>query len=128
MTMSNYLEDAIANALRGGAAGTSFTAPTTVYAKLHTGDPGEAGTSNASGTTTRNAIAFGASSGGVITNTADIDWTAWAAGSETITHISLWDASTVGNCLGSGPLGSSKAVANGDTFRLTSGGTTYTFD
>lgn len=27
MTISNYLEDAIANALRGGGNGTSFTAP-----------------------------------------------------------------------------------------------------
>ncbi len=52
MSFSNYLEDAICNALRGGAAGTSFTAPAAVYCKLHTGDPGEAGTNNAAGNVT----------------------------------------------------------------------------
>lgn len=125
MTMSNYLEDAVANALRGGGAGTSFTAPTTVYAKLHTGDPGEAGTSNAAGETTRQAVAFGASSGGVISLSSGGAWTNVSTG-ETYSHISLWDASTNGNCLGSGPLGASKTVAAGDNFTLTA--LTYTFD
>ncbi len=41
MSISNYLEEAWLKTLRGGGAGTTFTAPTTIYLKLHTGDPGE---------------------------------------------------------------------------------------
>lgn len=127
MTMSNYLEDAIGNALRGNTAGTNFTAPAHVYVKLHTGDPGETGTSNAAGNTTRQEATFGASSGGVITTTADITWTNVST-SETYSHVSLWDNSSAGNCLGSGALSASKAVNSGDTFTISSGSLTYTFD
>lgn len=125
MSMSNYLEDAIANALRGGGNGTSFTAPTTVYAKLHTGDPGEAGTSNAAGETTRKAVEFGAASGGVISLSNAPSWTNVSTG-ETYSHVSLWDHVSAGNCLGSGSLTAPVAVSAGDTFNLTA--LTYTFD
>lgn len=125
MSMSNYLEDAIANALRGGGNGTSFTAPAAVYAKLHTGDPGEAGTSNAAGNTSRQAVTFGASSGGVISLSNTPSWSSVST-TETYSHISLWDNSTAGNCLGSGALTSSVSVTAGDTFTLTA--LTYTFD
>jgi hypothetical protein len=124
--LSNYLEGAFAEALRGGGNGTSFTAPTAVYVKLHTGDPGEAGTSNASSETDRQEIEFGAASDGVITSTVDVEWTAWDAGSETISHISGWDHVSAGNCLWKGDLAAPKSVSNGDTFRLASGDVTLT--
>ena len=126
MSMSNYLEDAIANAVRGGGNGTSFTAPAAVYTKLHTGDPGEDGTANAAGETTRKATTFGASSGGVITSNALVEWTNVST-TETYSHISLWDASSGGNCLGAGALTASKSVTAGDTFQLPSGQISYTF-
>jgi hypothetical protein len=126
MSMSNYLEDAIANALRGGGNGTSFTAPAAVYVKLHTGDPGEDGTGNAAGETTRKAITFGAASGGVITSSALVEWTNVST-TETLSHVSLWDHLTAGNCLGSGALTASKSETAGDTFQLPSGQVTYTF-
>lgn len=122
--MSDYLENAIGNALRGGGNGTSFTAPAAVYAKLHTGDPGEAGTSNAAAETTRQAVEFGAASSGVISLSNSPSWTNVST-TETYSHISLWDASTAGNCLGSGALTSSVSVTAGDTFNLTA--LTYTF-
>lgn len=125
MSSSNYLEDAIANALRGGGAGTSFTAPAAVYAKLHTGDPGEDGTSNAATETTRKAVTFGASSNGVISLSNSPSWTT-VAGTETYSYVSLWDASTNGNCLGSGALSSSVSVTAGDTFNLTALSWTWT--
>lgn len=124
MSMSNYLEDAVANALRGGGNGTSYTAPAAVYAKLHTGDPGEDGTSNAAGNTTRQAVTFGASSNGVISLSNSPSWTNVST-SETYSHVSLWDNSTAGNCLGSGAMSSSVTVTAGDTFNLTA--LTYTF-
>ena len=127
MSMSNYLEDTVANVLRGGGNGVNFTAPTNVYVKLHTGDPGEDGTANAAGNTTRQAVTFGASSGGVITSNADVTWTAVST-TETYSHISLWDNSSAGNCLGSGALAASKAVNSGDTFTISSGSLSYSFD
>ena len=127
MSMSNYLEDKVANVLRGGGNGVNFTAPTNVYVKLHTGDPGEDGTANAAGNTTRQAVTFGASSGGVITSNADVTWTAVST-TETYSHISLWDNSSAGNCLGSGALAASKAVNSGDTFTISSGSLSYSFD
>lgn len=126
MSLSNYLEDKIGNLLRGGGNGTSITAPAAVYAKLHTGDPGEDGTANASATTTRQEVQFGASSGGVISLSNSPSWTSWAGGSEAITYVSLWDASSAGNCLGSGALAATHNMQNGDTLNLTAATITIT--
>ena len=49
-----------------------------------------------------------------------LSWTSWAAGTETISHISIWDNSTAGNVLWSGQLSSNKTVNNGDTLNITS--------
>jgi len=118
VSASNYLENAFANALRGGGNGSSFTAPSAVYAKLHTGDPGEDGTSNAAGNTSRQAVEFGAASGGVISLTNTPSWTNVST-TETYSYVSLWDNSTAGNCLGSGALTAGVSVTAGDTFTLT---------
>lgn len=118
MSASNYLENAFANALRGGGNGSSFTAPSAVYAKLHTGDPGEDGTSNAAGNTSRQAVEFGAASNGVISLTNTPSWTNVST-TETYSYVSLWDNSTAGNCLGSGALTAGVSVTAGDTFTLT---------
>ncbi len=98
--------------------GTTYTAPSNVYVKIHTGDPGSAGTSNASAETTRKQVTFAAPSAGSTTASA-VSWTSWAAGSETISHVSLWDASTAGNFLQSGALSASKSITNGDTLNVT---------
>lgn len=100
---------------------TAFTAPSNTYVKLHTGDPGSAGASNASGTTTRVIIAWAAASSGskAITTTLPA-WASWAAGAETISHISVWDNLTAGNFLYSATLTASKNMTNGDTLTLTS--------
>ncbi|GGN39519.1 hypothetical protein FHR83_006702 [Actinoplanes campanulatus] len=105
---------AVLNVLRG----TNYTAPASVWLKLHTGDPASAGTSNASAETTRKQVTFGSPSAGSSVASA-VSWTSWSAGSETITHVSLWDASTSGNFLMSAALSASKSVANGDTLNVT---------
>jgi len=117
MSFSNYLEDALMNHIRPG--GATLTQAANLYIKLHTGDPGEDGTAAASAETLRKVISFGASSGGVITSTGTISWTAWSAGSETISHISVWDNLTAGNCYGSGALAASQAIVNGNQLDLT---------
>lgn len=97
---------------------TNITAPANVFLKVHTGDPGSAGTANASAETTRKQLAFAAPAAGSSAAPA-VSWTPWAAGTETITHVSIWDASTAGNFLQSGALAASKTVTNGDTLNVT---------
>jgi hypothetical protein len=114
MSISNYAELALLNTLRN----TSF-AVTAVYLKLHTGDPGEAGTSNAATEATRKVVSFSAASSGSMTSSATVEWTNVST-TETYSHWSLWDASTAGNCLWSGGLATTAAVTAGDTFQITS--------
>jgi hypothetical protein len=99
---------------------TAFTAPTSTYVKLHTGDPGSAGTANASANTTRVILVWSAAASGSKAITATLpSWETWAAGSETISHISVWDNLTAGNLLFTAALTTSKAMVNGDALNLT---------
>lgn len=100
--------------------GTAFTAPATVYVKLHTADPGSAGATAASANTTRAAVTWSAAAAGSKAMSGTLTWASWAAGTETISHISIWDASSAGNFLWSGALSASKTVNNGDTLNITS--------
>lgn len=97
--------------------GTAFTAPAGTYIKLHTADPGAAGTANPSAVTTRSAATFGAASGGALALSNSPSFTMTAT--ETITHISVWDDSTAGNFLWSAALTTSKSVVNTDTLTFT---------
>lgn len=92
----------------------------TNWIKLHTGDPGSAGTSNAAaGDTSRKQATMGSASGGSKAMTSmSGNWTNGGT-SETISHISVWTASTSGTFKASGALGSSQAWANTNTFSLT---------
>lgn len=99
-------------------AGTAFSAPAAFYVKLHTGDPGAAGTANASAVTTRQAVTWSAASGGSKSEaSAPTSWSMTTT--ETITHISCWDASSSGNFLFSAALTTSRSVVNGDSVSLT---------
>lgn len=113
------------NVLRGGGVGTTFTAPATLQVQLHTGDPGSAGTSNVSvGDTTKRAATQGAGSAGVQANSTPP--AAWTNGgtSETITHVSVWGATSTFQY--SAALTSSQAWASGNTFTLTALGMSLT--
>jgi hypothetical protein len=89
-----------------------------VWAKLHTGDPGSAGTSNAATETTRQQVTFGdAAASGAISNTAAVEWTNVST-SETYSWVSLWSASTAGNFMGSDELSAAAVMVAGDTFRI----------
>lgn len=121
--MSDYLE----NELLDHALGTgSWTMPSGVYVKLHIGAPGEAGTANAAAETTRKVFTCAAASGGATSNAADITWTNLPA-AETISHVSIWDAATSGNCLFTGALAASKTVAIGDNLTISAGDLDLTF-
>lgn len=100
------------------------TAPAGNFVKLHTsaGDPGAAGTSNASSVTTRPAVTFTAAASGSCTSTGTApSWTSWAGTSpETLGFVSVWDAATAGTFLYSAALTTSKTITTGDTFTLSS--------
>jgi hypothetical protein len=103
----------------------AWTQPAAFWVKLHTGDPGSAGTSNAAGNTTRQQATFSAASGGSITTSADLAWTNVST-AETYSHVSFWDASTAGTFLGSDDLAVSRTVAIGDNFTILAGSETLT--
>ncbi|WP_078548643.1 phage tail fiber protein [Litchfieldia alkalitelluris] len=131
--LSNYLESALLNhVLRG----TAMTAPAGVYVSLHTADPTDAGGSEVTTTAypayTRKQATFNAPVSGAnsttVTNSAELSWTYDGASSLTISHVSIYDASTAGNLLWHGALSASKTVANGDIFKIGAGNLTVGLD
>lgn len=126
--LSNYLENKLADhVLRN----TAFTPPTNLYVALHTADPTEAGnvaevTTAAYGSYARKQMTVGAPTNGVSTNNADLNWTNCPA--ITISHISIWDSLTAGNCLFFGPLSAAKTMASGETFKIVTGSLSVGFD
>lgn len=128
MRLTNYLENALTNHV---FRNTAYPAPTTVHLALHTADPTEAGnisevTTAAYPGYTRKAFTVGVPSNGLSTNGADITWN--VDGAVTFSHVSIWDAATGGNPLFYGPLNASKAMANGEVFRIPAGSLTVGFD
>ena len=116
--ISSYLANAWLDAVGNN---TSF-AVATVYVKLHVGDPGANGTSNAATETTRKASSFAAASTGSIASDAAITWTN-IAGSQDATHFTAWDNVSAGNFLFSGTI-TANAYTAGDTFTISSGALT----
>lgn len=108
----------VANQMLNWLRGVAPSSVPALWAQVHIGDPGAAGTSNLSAVTTRIQVTMAAASGGAITLSAvSGSWTMTAT--ETISHLSLKDASSGGNFLLSGALASSKNVVAGDTLTLT---------
>ena len=111
----------ILNHVKGSGA-TTFTAPTQLYVRLHTADPGATGVtgvpSGGEGGQTGQAINFSTTATNVLTMSNTPSWAITVA-SETVSHISIWDASTAGNFLWSAALTASKSVVSGDTLTLT---------
>jgi hypothetical protein len=95
----------------------------TTWVKLHVGDPGAAGASNAAaGDTTRKQATMGAAAAGVkaMTGTAG-PWThgsAAGAGTESLSDVSLWSASTAGTFNASGAMGTLQSWSGTNTFVL----------
>lgn len=100
--------------------GTNATGLAGQFLKLHTGDPGSAGANNAAaGDTSRKSVTLAAPSGNAIAASTTPQWTNGGT-TETLTDVSLWDASTAGNFILSGQLTASQPWANTNTFTLTS--------
>jgi len=113
--LSAYLCNSFLNALGNN---TSY-AVTTVFIKLHVGDPGANGTANPATETTRKSVSFGAASAGAIASDADISYTN-ISGSQDATHFTAHDNVSAGNFLFSGTI-TGNAYTAGDTYTITSG-------
>ncbi len=123
MSISNFGENAILDAIFFNTALQEASR----YVKLHIGDPGEAGTANAAGETTRKSVTGAAAASGTFTSVNDLAWTNVST-TETISHISIWDDLTAGNCYWTGALSTAKAVVAGDTFTIATGSLTVSVD
>ena len=113
MTIANYAELKLLDTL-----GNVSFAVTTCWVKLHLGDPGEDATASAAVEATRKQITWAAASAGAKSITGTLSWTNVST-TETYSHWSMWDASTVGNALWKGALSATAAVVAGDTFEIT---------
>jgi hypothetical protein len=127
MSKANYAETAVVDWLLGGATPTR---PTTRYLARHTADPGETGaTAEISGNGyARQAVTFGAASGGAASNTSTHTFTAAGGSWGTITYFSVWDASTSGNCLYSGALTTARTIADTESLTVAAAAITATED
>lgn len=123
-SISNYLENKLLDATFNN---TSYAAGADPYISLHTANPGETGTSEATGGSyARVQAAFGAASSGAVVNSGNIDFTGMPA--VTVTHVGVWDDPTAGNHLWNGPLTSSVPVSAGATFRIATSNLTVSLD
>ncbi len=120
--MATGISSYLANAWLDALGNNSSFAVTTVYVKLHTGDPGAAGTANPATETTRKSVSFAAASSGSLASDAAVTWTN-IAGSEDATHFTAWDNLSAGNFLFSGTITANPYTA-GDTFTIASGALT----
>lgn len=126
MSASDYLEGKLIEHVFRGVA---YTVPPKTYISLHTADPGETG-ANEVGTGAfpsyvrqdaakggAQSAAWSAQVGGQVKNALQLLWAAFdGAAPLTVTHFSVWDASTGGNCLVSAALASSRTINVGDVF------------
>ena len=96
---------------------TAVTRPTAWFVALHIGDPGETGASDEVTTGldadyVRKAITFGDPTAGQSFSDAAVSWTVnTGSAGYTVTHASIWDASTAGNCFIKGQLPVSRTLA-----------------
>ena len=119
--MAAGLASGIANSILDAfCRSVAWVEPVAFYVKLHIGDPGAAGAGNPAAETTRQLVTFSAASAGAITNSAAVTWTNVST-TETITHVSFWDASTAGVFQGSDTLATSKALTAGDDAEFAAG-------
>ena len=109
MSISAYQQAAFLNSL-----------PSTMYVKLHLSNPGENGLNGAATETTRQSLTLGTYSAGARASSNSQEWNSYPA-SETITHISLWDNVSAGNCIWYMPLTNPIGVGSGGTLQFGTG-------
>jgi hypothetical protein len=125
---SDYLENKL---LDHSLATAAYTAPAGVYVGLHTGSPldDNSGANEVVGNGyVRKAAAFAAAAAGSASTNATITFDAATGNWGTVSHISIWDASSAGNLLFHGAVTTSKTIELGDTFQISAGNLTISLD
>ena len=123
MAISTYASNALLSHLFHV---TAFAEPS-IYASLHTGDPGTTGASELTGGSYARVAAngdFAAASGQSISSNAAITWTNLPA--STVGWVGFWDAASGGNFLFGMTMSASKTTSSGDTLQANSGNLTAT--
>jgi hypothetical protein len=116
MSFTNFGEDLL---LKWAFTDSAVTRPTTWFVALHEGDPGETGVDNevVVGTDAdyvRKAVTFADPVDGQALSDSAVSWTVEAGSAGyTVTHGSIWDAATDGNCLIKGQLPVARALVAG---------------
>ena len=124
MSFSSYAEDLVLNWAFTVAA---VTRPAAWYVAIHNGDPGADGSLNEQivandAAYVRQAVTMGAAASGQSLNTTAVNYTPDAAAADfTVTYLSIWDASTVGNCIIIGPMQVSRTINNANPLAITIG-------
>jgi hypothetical protein len=128
--LSNYYESKILDHMFRNVA---FTPPATVYVALFTAAPTDAGggTEVSGGGYARQAVTFGAVSGGSpsqIANSAAINFPVATASWGTVVAFGLYDAATAGNLLAWANLTTSKLIDVNDQAQFATGALTISLD
>lgn len=125
-SFSDFLESALLNHV---FRNTAYTQPATIYMGLYTAAPTDAGggTQVSGGGYARQAVTFGAPSGGQIANTGAVAFTASGANFGTVVAVGFFDALTAGNLLAWDAI-TSAVVNDGDTLNFASSQITISLD
>lgn len=123
---SDFLENELLDHVFRNSA---YTSPAAVYLALYTTAPTDSGggTEVSTGGYSRQAITFGAASGGAIANTSAVEFTASGANFGTIVAVGIFDASTSGNLLAWNEI-TSVIINDGDTLNFPIGDIDVTLD
>lgn len=94
---------------------SSYTMPTTLRIQVHTGDPGKDATNNVPSGSNRGSITYShfVPSAGLHTVKNTSSTGSFYCPAATLTHWSLWDASTGGNPLMRGDIGEADSISHG---------------
>jgi hypothetical protein len=126
-SLSNYLEEKLANLVLNGVA---FTAPTTLKCALYTAAPSDAGggTEVTGGSYAQQTCtsSFAVWASGSVSNDVAIDFGTATANWGTITHVAIFDGSS--NLLLWGALTTPKTIASGDGAKFAVGELTFSLD
>jgi hypothetical protein len=111
----------------------AFTPPATIYVGLFTAAPTDAGggTEVSGGAYARQAVTFGAVSGGSpsqISNSSAVTFPVATASWGTVVAFGLFDAATAGNLLAWANLSTSKAIDTNDQAQFAAGALTVSID
>lgn len=125
------LSTAEKNRLLNATAGHTTATATDMWVQLHTGSPGAAGTNNVSTAGVRIQAIFGnAASGGTISNTGTVTFPAISVtpAVETLTHVSVWSASSGGDFKGADAISFVADIEDGDDLIFLVGSITLSLD